>query len=157
MQGVPASNHAVCAGRLVRVLLDAAPDDIEVAEAVGTLVGEDGLIPDVVIADADVMVSGIRGIRFNDVFAVAEVVSPGVGNRKRDDEIKPPKYAAAGIPAFIRVEIEGDGAPWIEVFHLREGRYELATAAKAGETLTLTQPLPVSFDPAILTGRRRGS
>nr|SBO95352.1 hypothetical protein BN4615_P4868 [Nonomuraea gerenzanensis] len=35
------------------------------------------------------------------------------------------------------------------------GRYELATAAKAGETLTLTQPFPVSFDPAILTGRRR--
>ncbi|GAA4918055.1 hypothetical protein GCM10023334_020110 [Nonomuraea thailandensis] len=35
---------------------------------------------------------------FPDVIAVAEAVSPGVGNRKRDDEIKPPKYAPAGIP-----------------------------------------------------------
>lgn len=155
VQGVPAPHHATCAGRLVRVLLDAAPDDLEVAEAVGTLVGDDGLIPDVVVADAEVMTSGMQGISFPDVVAVAEVVSPGVGNKKRDYEIKPPKYAAAGIPTFIRVELEGDGAPWVEVFHLRGGRYELATVANAGEVLTLTQPFPVSFDPAILTGRRK--
>ncbi|MEV0612399.1 Uma2 family endonuclease [Nonomuraea sp. NPDC050404] len=155
VQGVPASNDAICAKRLVRLLDDAAPDDLEVAEAVGTLVGGDGLISDIVVADAEVMIAGERKISFPEVVAVGEVVSPGVGNRKRDYEIKPPKYAAAGIPTFIRVEIEGDGAPWVEVFHLRDGRYELATAAKAGEILVLTQPFPVSFDPAILVGRRR--
>ncbi|MEO3868028.1 Uma2 family endonuclease [Nonomuraea sp. B12E4] len=155
VHGVPAPNHAICAKRLVRLLDDAMPDHLEVAEAVGVVVGEDGLIPDVVVADADAMFSGIQAVSFPEVVAVAEVVSPGIGNKKRDYEIKPPKYAAAGIPVFIRVELEGQGAPRVEVFHLVSGRYELATAAGAGETLHLSRPFPVSFDPALLAGRRK--
>jgi Uma2 family endonuclease len=155
VHGVPTPNHAICAKRLVRLLDDARPDDLEVAEAVGVVVGDDGFIPDVVIADADAMFSGHPEISFPEVVAVVEIVSPGAGNRKRDYEIKPPKYASAGIPTFIRVELEGKGAPLVEVFQLRGLRYELTGMAEAGEVLTITQPFHVSFDPAVLAGRRK--
>ncbi|HUR06015.1 MAG TPA: hypothetical protein VM347_25940 [Nonomuraea sp.] len=61
--------------------------------------------------------SGARMVVFpaSEVAAVAEVVSPGPGNHRRDYEIKPVKYAAAGIPVFMRVELEG---PRVEVLEL---------------------------------------
>lgn len=153
--GVPAPDHALCASRLVRIFDDAAPDDLEVVEAVGVEVGEDGLIPDVVIADAERFHEGTSPVKSAEVAAVIEVVSPGAGNRRRDYDIKPPKYAAAGIPVFIRVELQGDDAPRVEVFHLGAAGYELAAEAKAGETLRISEPYPVSFDPAVLAGPRR--
>ncbi|MFC4007248.1 Uma2 family endonuclease [Nonomuraea purpurea] len=155
VHGVPATNHAICASRLVRLLVAAAPDHLEVAEAVGIVVGEDGLIPDIVIADAEAMLAGIPDLAFPDVVAVAEIVSPGIGNWKRDYKIKPPKYAAAGIPVFIRVELEGDDAPTVEVFHLGKAGYIRVSVASAGENLTLSEPFKVSFDPALLAGRRK--
>jgi hypothetical protein len=69
--------------------------------------------------------------------------------------IKPPKYAAAGIPVFIRVELMGDDAPRVEVFRLGAQGYELVAEAKAGDMLTIREPFPVSFDPAWLAGPRR--
>ncbi|MEU6712011.1 Uma2 family endonuclease [Nonomuraea sp. NPDC046802] len=155
VHGVPAPNHAICAKRMVRLLDDARPDHLEVAEAVGIVVGEDGLIPDIVIADAEAMLSGIPDLAYPDVVGVVEIVSPGLGNWKRDYEIKPPKYAAAGIPVFIRVELEGEGAPTVEVFQLGKTGYIRVSVAGAGENLTISEPFKVSFDPAVLAGRRR--
>jgi Uma2 family endonuclease len=152
---MPAYAHALAAKRLVRVLDDACPEGYEVVETGNLQVGEDGLIPDIVVGHTEVMLSGASIITAADAVCVIEVVSPGKASRRRDYEIKPPKYAAAGIPVFIRVELQGDEAPRVEVFNLGAGGYELVAEAKAGDTLTFDEPFPVSFDPAWLAGRRR--
>jgi Uma2 family endonuclease len=147
-----ATDHQVCAKRLVRVLDDAAPDDVEVIEGANVPCGEDGAIPDIVVGDADALLAHTTVLDPGFVLAVVEIVSPGKRNKKRDYTIKPRMYAAAGIPTFIRVEISGPGAPRVEVLSLEGGVYELVANACAGEVLTLKEPFKVSFDPAMLAG-----
>ncbi|MFB9629891.1 Uma2 family endonuclease [Nonomuraea helvata] len=149
---MPAYDHALAAKRLVRILDDACPKDYEIVETGNLEVGEDGLIPDIVVGHAEAILEGPVTLSASDVVCVVEVVSPGKVNRDRDYTIKPPKYAAAGIPVFVRVELQ-DG-PRVEVFNLGEKGYELVAEAKAGTMLTLEHPFPVSFDPAVLTGPR---
>ncbi|WP_433442718.1 Uma2 family endonuclease [Nonomuraea sp. CA-141351] len=151
---MPAYVHAIATSRLVGALDDALPRSLEVVAAGNVAVGDDGLIPDIVIGHAEAMLKGPVALSASDVVCVAEVVSPGKVNRDRDYTIKPPKYAAAGIPVFIRVDLEGGDAPRVEIFNLGEQGYELVAEAKAGTVLTLDQPFPVSFDPAVLTGPR---
>lgn len=152
---MPGHDHAIAAKRLVRILDAARPDDFEVVETGNVVVGEDGLIPDIVVGHADAMVSGAVSLSSPDVVCVAEIVSPGRGNHRRDYEVKPPKYAAAGIPVFVRVELHGDDSPKVEVFRLGPGGYRLVAEAKAGDVVTLTEPFPVSFDPGALAGTGR--
>ncbi|MEV1177188.1 Uma2 family endonuclease [Nonomuraea sp. NPDC049784] len=151
---MPRYAHALSAGRLRQILVEAAPEAFEVVESGNLQVGEDGLIPDIVVGYAAAILEDPVVLTASDVVCVAEVVSPGKVNRDRDYTIKPPKYAAAGIPVFIRVDLEGGDAPRVEVFNLGEQGYELVAEAKAGTVLTLDQPFPVSFDPAALTGPR---
>ncbi|GGT35669.1 hypothetical protein GCM10010176_094860 [Nonomuraea spiralis] len=152
-----AYDHALCAGRLRDLLLAAAPEEFEVIESGNLRVGDDGLVPDVLVGFAEAILEGQVALFAADVVCVAEVVSPGKGNRERDYTIKPPKYAAAGIPVFIRVELEGDDTPRVEVFNLGRQGYELVAEAKAGDLLEIAEPFPVAFDPAVLAGRRRVS
>jgi Uma2 family endonuclease len=126
-----------------------------VVETLNLLVGEDVLIPDVVVGHAKAIEAALPMLGAADVVCVAEVVSPGKASRQRDYVIKPPKYAAAGVPVFIRVELMGDDAPRVEVFRLGTQGYELVAEAKAGDMLTIREPFPVSFDPAWLAGPRR--
>ncbi|MBE1593203.1 Uma2 family endonuclease [Nonomuraea angiospora] len=151
---LPSYGHALVASRLVRILDDARPQDYEVVGAGNLKVGEDGLIPDVVLGRAKAILEGPVALPASDAVCVAEVVSPGKVSRDRDYTIKPPKYAAAGIAVFIRVDLEGDDAPRVEVFNLSGEGYELVAEGKAGNVLSLDQPFPLSFDPAVLTGRR---
>ncbi|WP_240777375.1 Uma2 family endonuclease [Nonomuraea basaltis] len=152
---MPAYDHALAAKRLVRILDDACPQDYEVVETGNLEVGEDGLIPDIVVGHADTMLAGVAMLTAAEAVCVVEVVSPGKASWRRDYEIKPPKYAAAGIPVFIRVELQGDDAPRVEVFNLGSQGYELVAEVKAGDMLTIVEPFPVSFDPAALAGPRR--
>ncbi|GII84938.1 hypothetical protein Ssi03_29280 [Sphaerisporangium siamense] len=150
----PAADHALCAQRLVRILLDAAPHDVEVVESANVQVGKEGFIPDVVVGRAEPIVGGAVVLDSADVLLVAEIVSPG--NRKRDYVVKPPSYAEAGVPVFVRVELHGDGPmPLVEVFAERGGEYEPVARARPGRTVRLTDPFDVAFDPAELTGLRR--
>ncbi|MFI6732306.1 Uma2 family endonuclease [Nonomuraea sp. NPDC050451] len=151
---MPAYAHALCAGRLRQILVEAAPEAFEVVETGNLKVGEDGLITDIVVGRAETMLTDATMLAAADTVCVVEVVSPGKGSRRRDYEVKPPKYAAAGIPVFIRVELQGDDAPRVEVFNLSSQGYELVAEGKAGNVLSLDQPFPVSFDPAVLTGPR---
>ncbi|MFI7124646.1 Uma2 family endonuclease [Nonomuraea sp. NPDC050153] len=144
---MPAFPHALCAGRLRQILIEAAPEAFEVVATGNLEVGEDGLIPDILIGRAEAMLADVTILAAADTVCVVEVVS-----RRRDYEVKPPKYAAVGIPVFIRVELEG--GPRVEVFELGEQGYELVAEAKAGTVLTLDQPFPISFDPAVLVGTR---
>ncbi|MFI7699896.1 Uma2 family endonuclease [Nonomuraea sp. NPDC049480] len=150
---MPATAHALAKTRLVGVLDDTRPQDYEIATG-NVNVGEDGLCPDIVVGDAAVMTAGADMLMAAEVVCVVEIVGPGKGGHRRDYEIKPPKYAAAGIPVFMRVELHGDDAPRVEVFNLGAQGYELVAEAKAGDMLTITEPFPISFDPAWLTGPR---
>ncbi|CAM5442276.1 Uma2 family endonuclease [Streptomyces atroolivaceus] len=51
-----------------------------------------------------------------DVVLAVEVVSPD--SLERDREVKPRKYAAAGVPHFWRVEANDDGLPIVYVYEL---------------------------------------
>jgi Uma2 family endonuclease len=152
---MPKYDHALAAKRMVRILDDACPRDLEVVETGNLVVGEDGLIPDIVVGPAEAIEAGVASLVAAEVVCVVEIVSPGKASRQRDYVIKPPRYAAAGIPVFIRVELMGDGAPRVEVLNLGAEGYELVAEAKAGDMLTIREPFPVSFDPACLAGPRR--
>ncbi|MCA2228483.1 Uma2 family endonuclease [Nonomuraea aurantiaca] len=145
--------HALCAGGLRTVLASAAKaagSELVVVEAVNVAVGGDGLIPDIVVLPRDLVMSRMVIFPASEVAAVAEIVSPGPGNRRRDYEIKPLKYAEAGIPVFLRVELEGAGGPWVEVLELGAGGYEVTARAGAGEKVAISDPFAASFDPAHL-------
>ena len=148
----PMSNHQICAKRLVRVLDDAAPSHLEVVEAFGVRTATEVPVPDVVVGDADVLLSGTVVLLPEQTHLVAEIVSPG--NNRRDYHDKPRIYAEAGIPTFLRVELTGIGAPYVEVLQLHDGAYTLIAKVNAGQTLALTEPFPVTFDPGHLLGRR---
>jgi hypothetical protein len=44
----------------------------------------------------------------------------------------------------------------VEVLSLRDGAYAGVAHGDAGQTMKLTEPFPVTFDPAHLLGRRPG-
>jgi Uma2 family endonuclease len=153
VSATPLSIHQICAKRLVRILDDAAPPDVEVVEAFGVQAGDEVPVPDIVVGSADALLSSISVLQPYDTYAVVEIVSQG--NRRRDYQDKPRIYAAAGIETFLRIELEVDHGPHVEVLSLENGRYVRTASASAGETLTLAAPFPVMFDPAELLGRRR--
>lgn len=150
----PLSNHQICAKRLVRILDDAAPYDLEVVEAVGVRTDTEAVIPDVVVGDAEVLHSGAPVLLPEQTHLVAEIVSPG--NRRRDYQDKPRIYAAAGVPTFLRIELIGVNPPYVEVLRLRDGAYVSVAHVDAGQTVKLTEPFSVGFDPARLLSRRPG-
>ncbi|XRQ13622.1 Uma2 family endonuclease [Actinomadura welshii] len=150
-----ATNHQICTKRLVRVLDDFAPPDLEVTEGANVPCAGEGAIPDVVVGDADVMLAPTVALDPRHIHLVAEVVSPGRRNRRRDYTDKPRMYAAVGIPTFLRVELTGDKAPCVEVLVLKDAEYVQADRVCAGHTLRLSEPFEVSFDPAVLVGPRR--
>jgi Uma2 family endonuclease len=150
----PLSNHQICAGRLVGILDDAAPHDLEVVESFGVRTATEVVIPDVVVGDAETLFAGAAVLLPEQTHLVAEIVSPG--NRRRDYQDKPRIYADAGIPTFLRIALIGVNAPYVEVLSLRDGAYTGAGHVDAGQTVKLTEPFPVSFDPAHLLRRRPG-
>jgi Uma2 family endonuclease len=151
---MPLSTHQLCAGRLTTILDDAAPYDLEVVEAFGVRTEAEVVIPDVVVGDADVLLSDTAVLLPGQTHLVAEIVSPS--NRRRDYQDKPRIYAAAGIPTFVRIELAGANPPYVEVLSLRDGAYVSVARGEPGKIVRLTEPFPVEFDPAHLLGRRPG-
>ncbi|GAA4614301.1 Uma2 family endonuclease [Actinoallomurus liliacearum] len=148
----PVANHQLCAGRLRTLLAAAAPDDLDVVEAFGVRTATEVVLPDVVVGDAEVLVSGATVLLPEQTHLVAEIVSQG--NRRRDYQDKPRIYAAAGVPTFLRIELIGANPPYVEVLSLRDGVYVSVAHVDAGQPVKLTDPFPVEFDPARLLGRR---
>jgi Uma2 family endonuclease len=149
----PLSLHQVCSGRLRTILASMAPRDLEVVQEFGVQVLDNVLVPDVVVGDAEVLLQSSKILEPYETHLVVEVVSHG--NRRRDYVEKPKMYAEAGIEHFMRIELEVEHGPHLEVLTLRDGAYARAASARAGEKLTLTDPFPISFDPAELVGLRR--
>ena len=143
--------HQRLSSQLWLALSVAAPTGLEVLEAINVRVGPGQiLIPDLVVLNTP----GAEGTVADpaDVLLVVEITSPG--NAVMDRAIKPPLYAAAGIPHYLRIELGAEG-PAAEVFELRRGCYDSVRRVAPGVRLRLDQPLQVDVDLAALATATR--
>lgn len=150
----PPPIHQKAGKRLISILDAAAPLEFEGSPETNIRIGPDLLIPDVMVARSIALdVLGSLYAEPKDVILVAETISPG--NSRFERAWKPQRYADGGIPFYLELELPG--TPRVTVYELRGTEYARVADAKAGETLRLTEPFPVSFDPADLVGPRRVS
>lgn len=149
---VPPPPHQNSGQRLIRILYAAAPLEFDVTPETNIRIDADMLIPDVMLAKSEALSSpGSLYMDPKDVLLVAEILSPG--NSKFERAWKPQRYAEGGIPFYLEVELPT--LPRVAVYELRGMGYVKVADAHAGETLKLTEPFEVSFDPAELVGPRR--
>lgn len=141
----PKIKHQQAQRRLANRLDDAAPPGLVVVECVGVVLAPDNRpIPDIVVIDLDD--DDLSNVPAQHVRAVVEVVSRS--SRSDDRFRKPAQYAQAGIPVYIRVELD---PPHVVAYGIGEdGLYVEIGHAEPGELLELTEPFPVSLDPAAL-------
>lgn len=142
--------HRICVGRLCGLLNEAAPEDLEAVEAVGVRTEYEVAVPDAVVANLDALIRDTAVLLPGQVHLATETVCGHHPNGPDKFRI----YAAAGVPTFLRIDLAGTDAPYIEALSLRNGAYTLVAKASAGQTLELTEPFPVAFDPACLVGYR---
>lgn len=139
--------HQQAQRRLANALEAAAPAGLLVVECVGVILASDQRpIPDLVV----IRDSGDDEETYNfpaeQVVLVAEIVSRS--SRSDDRFRKPAQYALAGIPCYLRVELE---QPHVVAYRIgADGMYVEVASAEPGQTLALDEPFPVSFDPAVL-------
>lgn len=149
----PSRPHQVAAGRIVRLLADAAPDDLEVVATVDVVMDRNVLEPDVVVLPAELAYRTEGPLKSADVLLAVEVVSPS--SRRMDRLVKPAVLADAGVPAYWRVELEGTGTPAVTVYELAGTAYREVTSVAAGSTAVVDVPFRVELRPAELAGPRR--
>jgi Uma2 family endonuclease len=149
----PTAPHQVAAARLVRMLVDAAPDDSEALENIGVTTLNGMFIPDVAVVPFAVVDSQPKLVRASDVLLAIEIMSPS--SRTMDRLVKPACYAEAGLPNYWRVEFDGADAP-VVIVHERKGSgcVEVCRVG-VGEAREVDQPYPVRIEPAALVGPRR--
>ncbi|MFI6100107.1 Uma2 family endonuclease [Lentzea sp. NPDC051213] len=150
----PAFKHQRVGDRLARILDDAVfAEGMEAVTAVGVRVGKAfGYIPDVVVVTERVETVSVD---VANVALVVEIVSPST--KKSDRLEKPAALAAAGVPAYWRVEIEGEDGPTVYCYRLDNGVYaEIATLTPGSRgSVVVTGTVAVTFDPADLHRTRR--
>jgi Uma2 family endonuclease len=149
----PSRPHQVAASRLVRLLADAAPDDVEVVETVDIDMENNVFEPDVVVMPAEFAYTTGGALKPEQVLLAVEVVSPG--SKRMDRMVKPSVLAEAGVPAYWRVELDGPGTPAVVVHELAGGVYREVVTVRAEESVVVDAPFAVRVRPAELVGPRR--
>ncbi|MEU6779264.1 Uma2 family endonuclease [Nonomuraea angiospora] len=142
----PTPLHQRVIFRLQCILNDAAPAELEPLSTVNVRASdEDFYIPDIVVVPK--AVSNAVGLMFapSHLLLAVEVGSPST--ELLDRAAKVAAYAAAKIPLYWRVDPEG---PVLYVYELEGDSYQEPVAYKAGTTVNLSSPYPLSFDPAEL-------
>ncbi|MCP2247424.1 Uma2 family endonuclease [Lentzea aerocolonigenes] len=150
----PAYKHQRVGDRLVRILDDAVfSEGMEAVTAVGVRVSEHfGYIPDVVVSTERVETVSVD---VANVALVVEIVSPST--KKSDRLEKPAALAAAGVPAYWRVELDGVEGPVIYCHRLNDGVYSDVVTLTPGsqQSVLVAGTISVTFDPADLHKPRR--
>lgn len=91
-----------------------------------------------------------------DIVLAVEVVSPD--SRERDREVKPRKYAAAGVEHFWRVEEDDDkGLPVVYVYELDPATKSYGLTGIFHDRLKVTVPFEIEIDLTAINRRRGGS
>lgn len=141
------ARHQTASRRVANALEATAPPELAVVEAVGVILAPDQRpIPDVVVLRDTRLDSEQVNFSAELVTLVAEVVSPST--RSDDRFRKPALYAQAGIPCYLRVELD---PLHLVAYHLvADGVHEEVGRAEPGEVLKLTEPFPITLDPAAL-------
>lgn len=156
VSAAPALGHQRIADRLCRLLDDAMVDSgMEAVSAVGVRVAARvGYIPDVVVC-TELLPDDTTTVDVSVVALAVEVVSPST--TRTDRLTKPAAFAAAGVPAFWRVEIGRDGQATIYCYQLDRGAYVETTTLQAGTASTVDVPGggTITLDPGDLTGPRQ--
>lgn len=145
--------HSLTMRLLENVLLDQVPDELDVIrEMTIKLNKRNRPEPDVLVirADAD---AGPKQTWFRpeDVVIAVEVVSED--SEDRDREVKPPKYARAGIPYYWRIE-ENEGLPVVYVFELDSVTKAYGLTGIYHDKLELVVPFPIDIDLTAVYRRR---
>ncbi|GGZ31204.1 hypothetical protein GCM10010387_26250 [Streptomyces inusitatus] len=139
---------------LVHALMSQVPEEWEaIAEMTVRLDERNRPEPDVLVVSVDAD-TGARQTSFNpeDVLLAVEVVS--ADSIERDREVKPHKYARAGIPHFWRVE-ESDGLPVVHVYELDPAAKSYSFMGIHHKQLKLERPFPLDVDLSTLNPRPR--
>lgn len=149
---VPPPPHQTAGMRMIMILYAAAPPEFEVTPETNVRIDADLLIPDVMVARSEALCApGSLYVDPKDVLLVAETISPG--NSRFERAWKPQRYADGGIPFYLEIELPT--LPRVTVYGLQETGYTKIADARAGETLKLSEPFEVGFDPGDLVGPRR--
>ena len=136
-------------------LLDQAPEYLDVdREMTVKLDAKNRPEPDIVVYPVDA-VTGPNQTWYNpeDILLAVEVVS--ADSRERDREVKPRKYAAAGVPHFWRVEqAEDKSSPVVYVYELDPATKSYGLTGIFHDRLKVSVPYDIEID--LTAGDRRG-
>ncbi|MFP1626626.1 Uma2 family endonuclease [Streptomyces sp. 5K101] len=130
---------------LVHALTDQAPEHLEaIGEMTMRMDRKNRPEPDVLVVPVDAD-TGPRQTWFEpeDVVLAVEVVS--ADSVERDREVKPRKYAQAGVPHFWRVE-EDNGLPVVYVYELDPATRVYALEDIHHNRLKVQRPFPIEID-----------
>ncbi|MCX4788783.1 MULTISPECIES: Uma2 family endonuclease [unclassified Streptomyces] len=152
------SPQTVFHGRAMRLfenaLLDQAPDHLDVLrEMTIKLDQRNRPEPDVLVFPVEAN-TGYRQTWFRpeDVILAVEVVSDD--SVERDREVKPRKYAAAGVRHFWRVEASDEGLPVVYAYELDPALKTYVATGIHHDKLRLTVPFPIEIDLTAINRRR---
>lgn len=142
----PSDDHQWVATALHLTLLKNAPDDVYVLQGCGVHTGIRRMyVPDVLVVYRDAVFHD-NAYDPGGVLLAVEIVSPS--SVTMDRVAKPVVYGQSGIPFYWRVE----PGPTVFCYRLAAATdaYEPIAEATAGQTLTLTEPWPVTLEVAEL-------
>jgi Uma2 family endonuclease len=142
----PGGDHELASADLRAMLWDARPLGIVVVGPIGVELPGSYAIPDLVVTRRT-QLRGSHLVLASDILLAVEVVSPG--SVTMDRVVKPAKYAAAGVPAYWRVETDPVS---LTAYTLVPGDdvYTEQGSWSVGEVAHLDQPFPVTVDLARL-------
>jgi Uma2 family endonuclease len=151
----PGLRHQFAAHRLVELLNAALPTHLVALPDVEVAIDEQFpptfRAPDVVITRTEVFDSNPSRLAAADVVIAVEVVSPGT--RRTDRVMKFAEYQQAGIEHYWIVDLNDEAATRFEAYRLTGSSYRPVDALD-GETVSVTEPVPLRFTLGELTRRR---
>ncbi|WP_165368255.1 Uma2 family endonuclease [Phytoactinopolyspora endophytica] len=142
----PGSLHEVVSYGVRKALSDLMPPGYWPLGPIGIDIHPTYLIPDIVVVRAEDELHDKNRLDPAEVFLVVEVVS--TGSVSNDRILKPAKYAAAGIPAYWRVETRPEVS--LTAYALADGATVYTETGTWGvsETAYLTKPFEMEVPVA---------